>query len=307
MSIAIDMFIKCMLTTTEFTDYFSIPLHGKSCKEASLYLTRGRHLRMLRYLTTAEAMNIMTQKERFLSVYGREFVKRDWLFISEATTNEDISSLVKNHPQFIAKPQKMNAGRGIELVDSAGHDGTDSLLLYLKIKNLTLLEERVSNHEVLAKFSVASLNTIRMLALRHPDGIKILYALLRFNTKGAIADNIAAGGLGCLIDPETGKIINGVMDKHGEEFFVPEHPFGFNVVGMEIPFWKEAVELVEKATLFLPNLCHVPWDIAITPEGPLIIEGNVLAGHGFQKYTGKPAFKDMKIAYDYAKKLRKGR
>ena len=46
-----------------------------------------------------------------------------------------------------------------------------------------------------------------------------------------------------------------------------------------IPYWKEAVALCKEAALVIPQIRYCGWDVAITPEGPVFIEGNHLPGH----------------------------
>ena len=44
---------------------------------------------------------------------------------------------------------------------------------------------------------------------------------------------------------------------------------------------KEVKELVLKAAMVVPNVKYVGWDVAITPTGPVIIEGNDYPGYDF--------------------------
>ena len=43
--------------------------------------------------------------------------------------------------------------------------------------------------------------------------------------------------------------------------------------------FKEAVELVKEAAKVIPEVAYVGWDVAVTENGPLIIEGNHFPGH----------------------------
>ena len=53
------------------------------------------------------------------------------------------------------------------------------------------------------------------------------------------------------------------------------HPItGVKIVGFQIPFWKETLELVREAALLQTGNRSVGWDIAITDIGPELIEGN---------------------------------
>ena len=49
---------------------------------------------------------------------------------------------------------------------------------------------------------------------------------------------------------------------------------GRDEIGMLIPYWNEVVEMAERASLKVPQIHYVGWDIAITDKGPVMIEGN---------------------------------
>jgi hypothetical protein len=49
---------------------------------------------------------------------------------------------------------------------------------------------------------------------------------------------------------------------------------GADLVGVAVPLWREARALAERASrLFLP-MRTIGWDVAVTPDGPVLIEGN---------------------------------
>jgi hypothetical protein len=121
-----------------------------------------------------------------------------------------------------------------------------------------------------------SVNTIRIdTYLDKANTAHILSAIVRFGTGNTFTDNTHTGGFYVSLNLKSGKLQGvGRQDiiKGGEEF--TEHPDSkMTLEGFEIPFYKEALELVKKATVVLPNRI-IGWDIAITNNGPVIIEGN---------------------------------
>ena len=46
------------------------------------------------------------------------------------------------------------------------------------------------------------------------------------------------------------------------------------IVGFKVPMFKEAIELVKEAAMIIPEIGYVGWDIAISTNGPVIVEGN---------------------------------
>ena len=304
--IAADMFIKCLLTTAEFTDYATLQFYRIPLHEARAYLTKGRFMKMQRYLCSPRVRNLLTEKRLFLAEFHK-FAKRDFFFITDNTESNELADFTNQHRVFIAKPRSSNQGQGIERLDSSCFSDIEALLDYLREKNTLLLEELIENHEVLKKFSDRSLNTVRIIAIRTESGVKVICSYLRFNTVGGITDSNATGGFACPVESETGRLFGGLIDfKHSLDFREPIHPSGFPIDGEYIPFWKETIEMVTNATILLKEAFFVPWDIAVTQEGPVVVEGNVNSGFGWQMISGIPVYEDMKKAYKFAKKCHAG-
>ena len=77
---------------------------------------------------------------------------------------------------------------------------------------------------------------------------------------------------------ESGKIINDAMDREGRLFKV--HPTTkVPFVGFQIPYYKEAIEMCIEASKVIPEVAFVGFDIAISENGPVIVEGNELPGY----------------------------
>ena len=51
------------------------------------------------------------------------------------------------------------------------------------------------------------------------------------------------------------------------------------IVGYKVPLFKEAIKLAEELSAIIPEMGVVGWDIAITPDGPVVVEGNEFPGH----------------------------
>jgi hypothetical protein len=49
---------------------------------------------------------------------------------------------------------------------------------------------------------------------------------------------------------------------------------GYEFAGFEVPYFMEALDTVKTAAAILPHRL-VGWDIAITEEGPVLLEGNI--------------------------------
>lgn len=92
-----------------------------------------------------------------------------------------------------------------------------------------------------------------------------------------IADNFHQGGKGVLVDLETGKLVGNGIDKKLNESENSITNIKFD--GFDIPYWEEIKEMVLEAAVVNDKVNIVGWDVAISKNGPLIIEGN--RGPGF--------------------------
>ena len=51
------------------------------------------------------------------------------------------------------------------------------------------------------------------------------------------------------------------------------------IQGFAIPYWEEAKAMCLEASQVVPQMRYVGWDVAITPNGPVFVEGNNLPGY----------------------------
>ena len=142
-----------------------------------------------------------------------------------------------------------------------------------------IYEEEQIQHPVVAQVYPEALNTLRIINCMMPDGeVVTISALMRFGAGGGYIDNSSQGGVFVGIDLETGR-----LHRHARRFFdkggglFETHPdSGFRFEGFKVPFFDEAVAIAEDAMRAIPSPL-IGWDVGITAEGPVIIEGNAFA------------------------------
>lgn len=155
---------------------------------------------------------------------------------------------------------------------STPEDTVETLLDNINKNGFNLAEEAIVNEESIRAFNPTSLNTIRIVTVRSGDYFKIICACLRIGAKGSSVDNVSSGGTSARINLETHKLDSVFFANAYRE--IPTSQSGRNDIGFEIPYWKETVKLVEEASKKIPQIHIVGWDVAITPKGPALIEGN---------------------------------
>jgi hypothetical protein len=139
-----------------------------------------------------------------------------------------------------------------------------------------IIQERIKNQN--SKFAVfhhQSINTIRIVTVKKGEDVHVIGSFLRIGVNGSYTDNSSSGGISCGIHLE-----NGSLEKYG--LFKPEfgtkcdrHPnTGIIFENYKIPKWGEIVEYVKRAHMLFYGLHSIGWDVAVTDDGIMIIEGN---------------------------------
>ena len=201
----------------------------------------------------------------------------------KTTTIDTLKSL--SNGIYICKPVDGSQGKGIFKITKNNDninikhitEGNISLEAFPNriSKSQYILQDFVNQHEDLNKLNPYSVNTVRIVTTRFNEETHILGAFLRMGIKvDSFIDNASAGGVFCGIDINTGKLKKyGFTEKSDKILF--SHPIS-NIVfdGYQLPYWNEVVDLVKKLHPYFYQQSSIGWDIAITPNGPMVIEGN---------------------------------
>ena len=135
-----------------------------------------------------------------------------------------------------------------------------------------MVEERVWNHERLARICPSSLNTVRLNLVKTADGKwHQLRPMIKFGRMGSHVDNTMMGGLFAGVD-DHGRI--GAAYTNSYESFDCHPDTGAKIRGEVVPFYQEALELAAQASKVFGFMATIGWDVGITPTGPTIIEAN---------------------------------
>ena len=139
-----------------------------------------------------------------------------------------------------------------------------------------LLEEKVLQNETLNRINPASVNTVRVATfLNKSNQAEVHLAVFRLGRAHASVDNISQGGLVVGVNIEDGTLGEGVYyTKFGRDRY-SEHPdTGVKFTGLKIPYWDEIIDLCKNAARVSPFCRSIGWDVAVTADGPVLLEGN---------------------------------
>jgi hypothetical protein len=139
-----------------------------------------------------------------------------------------------------------------------------------------LVEARLRPHPALSCFSPHVLHTARVVTALEGE-VVIIAAVLRIAAGHAPVDNFSQGNLAAPIELDTGRLGPAVHSKKQAQVRLSRHPVtGAEIEGRVVPDWTRACEVLRKAAGSIPFNRLLGWDVAFTPEGPVVIEANDL-------------------------------
>jgi hypothetical protein len=120
-------------------------------------------------------------------------------------------------------------------------------------------------------------NTLRIITLNKNGDFIIIKGTLKVGQDPKInVDNVIKGGIGINLNLKTGILGKGYTSyKHGFIEYKIHPKTNFKFFGKIIPYLEEVKNLAISAHRYFPKYKIIGWDIAITENGPTIVEGNV--------------------------------
>ena len=182
-------------------------------------------------------------------------------------------SFAARHPRFIVKPFDGSGGKGIFIADSHEFPNEETLFQAIRRHGHVVVEELIVQTEKMCALHPASLNTVRVPTVKLQDRVEVLTPTLRIGRGGSVVDNASSGGIIVSVDAGTGICTQNGMDEHNG-IYLQTPDTGVILPGFQIPRWDEALLLVKALAEVVPGNHYVGWDIALTDNGWVMVEGN---------------------------------
>lgn len=162
-----------------------------------------------------------------------------------------------------------------------------------------LLQRLERNHGFFDRYT-DSLATIRVCILNGADHVGIPFAVLKLPSRDNVADSFwRPGNLACGLDLESGRILTArSKDALGTTDHTAHPETGAALVGETVPMWDRVLDLARACAPIFQPVRYQSMDIAVTGEGPVLIEVNT--GGGFdlpQLATGEGFLTDEVSAF----------
>ena len=264
-----------------FRDYAVWDIRLLNAHERKTWMTHPKSFRITKMYNTPEGRSKLEDKRRFAREYA-DLLGRETIDLRDVD-DAQLAAFLSRHPRVLAKPNEGHGGGGIELHKVGPDVDPARFRAEVTAQGQTVLDEFIVQHPEMSALYPDAVNTVRLITfLDKDDRIHLLAAVLRIGN-GDVIDNFASGGMFTMLDDEGVALYPGV-DKNSNVY--REHPVtGTPIVGFRVPLYSEVLDLVAALARRTPEAPYVGWDIAITANGPVVIEGN----HNSSVFQPKPS------------------
>jgi len=265
-------------------------------KRASAYLTRGetKHGAYTLLAKARGSSSPLGDKEAFARFCAERQVNSLPVLLSVHDGEQRWATRAAQalpERDLFAKPVHGRGGRGAERWDHAGNGtytncengAATAAELIEHLRRLSqwqpyLVQERARNHPAMRDLTNGALNTIRMIScLDEHEQPELIGAVLRMAIGGNITvDNVHAGAIAARVNLTEGRLDQATyMGIDATRPWIDRHPdTGAQITDRTLPMWDEVSDLVRRAHSAFHDWVVIGWDVAITAEGPCLVEGN---------------------------------
>lgn len=251
-----------------------------------------------KYDVDREFQSMLRNKEK-TNIYFSEYMKRPWCVNNKIGFSEFFKKFSKSQ-RIIYKPIKGNCGRGVEAFEVSFFK---MWTIYHKLKKYQegVVEEYVVQHPDVSAISPYAVNTMRIVTMSSNsfavtdsgEKMDVAYVALRIGGADAVVDNFHSGGMVACVDKNTGEVVTDAVDMEGHVYKV--HPATEKTIrGFKVPFFQESLSMVSEAIEKNQIEGYLGWDIAITENGPVLIEVNTMPAVALLSAPYVPEKKGMK-------------
>lgn len=222
-------------------------------------------------------VGIFIHKDVFDRTFAN-FIKRKHWVNRDTDFDEFEKFLDGGVKKLFCKPTAMFQGIGAFKTDVPNNH--KELYEQLMAREKMIVEECVVQHEKIDEINSSCINTVRVITILQDGKCQIPAACMKIGDGTGVVDNLVNGnGMVVAVDVENGEIVSDGIDLNNNVF--KTHPLsGIKFRGFKLPNWNSVLTLAEEASHVVPDVGFIGWDIAITQNGALIIEGNCMPDLG---------------------------
>ena len=278
----VDMLVCAAKYNAGYMDYMIARMWEQNDAQRRTVLTRGINNLIVRRMNEKADWHAFDDKAAFNRAFSK-WITRDWMEADGSTSIDALKTFLKGKQTVFVKPLEGSSGQGIEKYTAPDWADMDAFASKVRAVGKCVIEEGIVQHPRMAELNPGSVNTVRISTLIGDKKEGIVYAFLRIGN-GKIMDNVDCGGMAARVDLLSGKLLTVAADKAGNTY--TKHPItGMEIIGFQLPCFEEAKAMCLEAMRMVPSMRYVAWDVALTEQGPTLIEGNSFPSHAVPQFA----------------------
>lgn len=287
-AVLVDMLWSAGFRQVGFQDYVDYDFAILSKAERATYMTHPVSNELSQRYDHPGFRHMFHDKVEFDRVFS-EHLHRDWMVVDEGNAAA-VREFTEKHGTIVTKEPIGQAGTGVHRYHAADVSDWDAFHRGLLERGELLIEEVIRQHEDLAAVCPGTVNTTRVTAFFDGEQTHILAMAQKFG-RGEVSDQMTFGGFYTMLD-ENGHAVGPGYDSHAHVH--ERHPdSGFVIADFQLPLVDEVKAFVDRVARVVPQVQYVGWDIVVTPDGPVLVEGNWGAG----VYENKPSVTGIRTGH----------
>ncbi len=278
--IIIDILICVIKYQSSPNNYYNFGFYNMNSRHRKTYTTYALSEKIQKKYNNEKYIKIFYDKylfyKRFKDYYGRDCIKTNDL------TVDKLKDFAKGQSKLIYKPLMGGEGKGIEVFNIT-EDNIESVYNKIKTMQSGVVETWIEQHKDITDNFTNAVAPLRIVTIYKNGKCHFLISMITFGFNTEIS-NAMQNCIFAYVDIKTGKIYTDGCDI--ELKIYKTHPqTGAAFKGFQIPYWEETLEMLKKASALIPEIGYIGWDVAITNNGPLIIEGNNDPGYALYQLS----------------------
>lgn len=233
-------------------EYYQFRFFEKSHAQKLNWAGTGHMYEYQKVMNPPSKRLILDDKREFYKFYGEFFVHHVFS-LNDLLQDPLLINKVLESPKLVFKVSNGKCGTSVRIISSA-ELGRNTFVSFMKQEGFDMVETFISQHPSLNALSPTAVNTVRIFTqLNNCNEVEILGCRQRISINCSV-DNLAAGNVAAPIDESTGIITGPSVYSDITKEPVSIHPItGVSIVGFQVPFWTECVQLAKEAALKHPQ------------------------------------------------------
>ena len=293
------LYLKKGLTLDEYHD-FEFEKQSEEFRQSFLGLNEQRYY--LDYLNPLKYYSLARNKYLTHKILENTGIRKSELYCyyqpegkvieSDEIANNliDVCRILKakNVTECVIKTTESSHGDNVYVVNHLEFEDDDcNLTLFnhsiIKLSDIIgrdpiIFESVIKQTAQFSAFNASSVNTIRFMTTLYPDNkTRLVATFIKIGRSNKCVDNAGGGGnVDAIVNEESGELKHVIQfDGLGKIQDITHHPdSGTLLEGVKILHWNEIVAQVLHFQECFPYCKAAGWDIAITDDGPVVIEVN---------------------------------